>query len=86
MSEADRDEALLLLPLPVEMKMMKGDEDARTAAMERCSTRQQCEKEGLVCIPLEEMESYFRYSQCCQQLQHGELVCILRGSVFDRSC
>lgn len=86
--QTGRDETLLL-SLPVEMKMVKGEENARTAKMERCSTKRQYEKEGFVCIPLEEMESYYRYSQCCQQLQHSELLCIscVRcGSVSDRTC
>lgn len=69
--------------------MGKGEENARTDKMERCSTKRPYENEGFVCIPLEEMESYYRYSQCCHQLQHSELLCILCvrcGSVSDRSC
>lgn len=66
---------------------VKEGENARTDNMERRSTKRQYEVEGFVCIPLEEMESYFRYSQCCQQLQHSELLCVwCARRVCLRSC
>lgn len=65
---------MLLSSLPVEMKRVEGEENACRDKMERCSVKQQ--HEGFVCIPLDEMESYYRYSQCCQQLQQSELLCV----------
>lgn len=65
---------MLLLSLPVEMKRVERDENTCIDKMERCSVKRQ--HEGFVCIPLEEMESYYRYSQCCQQLQQSELLCV----------
>lgn len=65
---------MLPLSLPVEMKRAEEEENARRDKMERCSVKRQYE--GFVCIPLEEMESYYRYSQCCQQLQQSELLCV----------
>lgn len=57
----------ILFSLPVEMA--EEEEEECAAGGERC-----------VCISVEEMESFFRYSQCCQQLlseSHGdECVCV----------
>lgn len=78
---------MLPLSLPVEMKRAEGEENACRDKMERCSVKRQCE--GFVCIPLEEMKSYFRYSQCCQQLQQSELLCVfgVQGvAASDGSC
>ncbi|XP_029695948.1 guanine nucleotide exchange factor DBS-like isoform X5 [Takifugu rubripes] len=63
---------MLLLSLPVEMKRVQGEENACRDKMERCSVKRQYE--GFVCIPLEEMESYYRYNQCCQQLQQNDIM------------
>lgn len=65
---------MLLLSLTVEMKRVEGEQNACSDKMERCSMKRQYE--GFVCITLEEMESYYRYSQCCQQLQQSELLCV----------
>lgn len=67
---------MLLLPLPVEMKPVEGDENTCRDKMERCRVKRKYDKEGFVCIPLEEMESYYRHSQCCHQLQESELLCV----------
>lgn len=63
---------MLPLSLPVEMKRVEGEENTCRDKMERCSGKRQYE--GFVCIPLEEMKSFYRYSQCCQQLQQSELL------------
>lgn len=79
---ADGRDETPLLSLPVEMKMVKGKENARRDKMERRGVKRQYAKEGFVCIPLEEMESYYRYSQSCQQLQQSELLYIFVCEVW----
>lgn len=70
----------VLLYLPVERKTGREEEESR----QRAGMRERMGKEGyggarFVCISLEEMESYYRYTQCCQQL-HSEFskdVCVV---------
>lgn len=65
-----------LSSLPVAMKMVRGDEKVRGGEVERRGAKQPRGKDAFVCIPVDEMESYYRYSQCCQQLQQSELECV----------
>lgn len=57
---------------PVEMKTLREEEESgRRRGTKECTGKRGYGGERFVCISPEEMESYHRYAQCCQQL-HGE--------------
>ncbi|XP_035501208.1 guanine nucleotide exchange factor DBS isoform X2 [Scophthalmus maximus] len=63
-----------LFPLPVEMKKAREeDETGRGDRMKAHAAKRECGGERFVCIALEEMQSYYRYAQCCQRL-HNDIV------------
>ncbi len=68
-SEESRMWRATLFSLPVEMETLREGEEKR--GVKECAGKQGYGGERFVCISLEEMESYYRYAQCCQQL-HGE--------------
>ncbi|XP_029371521.1 guanine nucleotide exchange factor DBS isoform X2 [Echeneis naucrates] len=55
------------------MKTIREDEESRQDGMKECSGEKQYGGERFVCISLEEMEQYYRYTQCCHQLHNGIL-------------
>ncbi|XP_044043822.1 guanine nucleotide exchange factor DBS isoform X8 [Siniperca chuatsi] len=58
--------------LPVEM-IREEEENRQRDGMKDCTGKQECGGERFVCISLEEMESYYRYTRCCQQL-HNDIL------------
>lgn len=57
---------VIFCSVPVEMKTLSEEEEnGQRVRMKECAG------ERFVCISLEEMESYYRYSRCCQRL-HSE--------------
>ncbi|XP_042369114.1 guanine nucleotide exchange factor DBS-like isoform X1 [Plectropomus leopardus] len=63
-----------LFPLHVEMKTVREEEENRQRdRMKECTGRQEYGGERLVRISLEEMESYYRCTQCCQRL-HNDIL------------
>ncbi|TKS66460.1 hypothetical protein D9C73_000516 [Collichthys lucidus] len=59
-----------LFSLPMEMKMLRSGEESRQRDGMKESTGKQGYGGGerFACIPPEEMKSFYRYTQCCQQL------------------
>lgn len=73
-SEESRMRRATLFSLPVEMKTPREEEESgQRRGMKECAGGQGHGGERFVCISLEEMESYYRYVQCCQQLR-GEFL------------
>lgn len=54
----------------LEMETVR-EENRQRDRMEDRTGGERCRRERFACISLEEMESYYRYTQCCQQL-HSE--------------
>lgn len=60
----------ILSSLPVEIKTVREEEESRQRdGMDERPRKQEYGGESFVSISLTEMESYYRYTQCCQQLQ-----------------
>lgn len=55
----------------VKERQGKEDEAFFCLPVEMTAVREEEERDRFVCISLKEMECYYRYSQCCQQL-HSE--------------
>ncbi|XP_042260899.1 guanine nucleotide exchange factor DBS isoform X1 [Thunnus maccoyii] len=60
---------MILFSLPVEMKTVKVEVENR----QRDGMRERTGGERFTCISLEEMGSYYRYTQCCQHLRNDIL-------------
>ncbi|XP_038591335.1 guanine nucleotide exchange factor DBS-like [Micropterus salmoides] len=66
---------VILFSLPVEMKVVReGEKNRHGNRMKECAGKQEYGRERFVCISLKEMESYYRYSRCCQQLLHDDVL------------
>ncbi|TMS11547.1 Guanine nucleotide exchange factor DBS [Larimichthys crocea] len=63
---------LFSLPVEMEMKMLRSGEESRQRDGMKESTGKQGYGGGerFACISLEEMKSFYRYTQCCQQLHN----------------
>ncbi|XP_027147610.1 guanine nucleotide exchange factor DBS isoform X2 [Larimichthys crocea] len=66
---------LFSLPVEMEMKMLRSGEESRQRDGMKESTGKQGYGGGerFACISLEEMKSFYRYTQCCQQL-HNDIL------------
>jgi len=58
----------VVFSLPVEMKTVKEEEERN--GIKECTGKQEYGEEKFICISVEEMESYYNYTHCCQRL-HG---------------
>ncbi|XP_056226149.1 guanine nucleotide exchange factor DBS [Seriola aureovittata] len=64
----------ILFSLPVEMKAIREEEESgRGDMVKECAGKLEYGGERFVCISPEEMESYYRYAQRCQQL-HNDIL------------
>lgn len=79
--EESRMRRAVLSSLSVEMKTEGEEEEGRhTYRMKKSMGEQANGGDRFVCISLEEMESFYRYSQCCHQL-HSES-CVMDGYMW----
>lgn len=78
---------LFSLPVEMEMKMLRSGEESRQRDGMKESTGKQGYGGGerFACISLEEMKSFYRYTQCCQQL-HSEFWDAMFSHYLDELC